>query len=65
MTAPVRKLYKEALGNNLFWEQFKTADPEGSRPNFFTSNAEKHFIVCIYEGWLIARGEFNDENYKI
>ncbi len=63
MRAAVRKLYNEAKNNDVFLEQFLAADPEAKRPNIFTDDVTKHFLVCVYEGWLIARGEFNDSDY--
>ena len=63
MTPSVRKLYKEAIINEQFNEEFKEADSEYRRPTVFSDYILKHYFVAVYQGWLIARGEFDDTKY--
>ena len=65
MDKKVKKLYKEALKNKQFNKEFKEQDSEYKKPNMFSESLFKHFYVAIYEGWLIGKGEFKEEEYEI
>jgi len=64
MDPKVRRLYKEALKNDEFNKQFREADEGYCRPNFFTDDINKVLYTLVYEGWLIARGEFIESKYE-
>ena len=63
MKKSIKNLYKEAVNNELFKTEFKKADIEYEEPKFYSSDKLKIIFACIYMGWLIGRGEFNQYKY--
>ena len=59
----VRRLYNEGVKNKEFNEQFKKMDSDYSKPNFLYSDKLKAAYALVYEGWLIAREEFDESKY--
>lgn len=64
MTEPVRKLYKESLDNEEFVQSLKEAEGKEYIRPIFRGNNTKVFVACIYMGWKMARGEYNESDYK-
>lgn len=63
MTPKLKKLYKESIKDKLFNKKFKESDSEYLKPNIFSSDIDKGVFTAVYFGWLIARGEFIENNY--
>ena len=40
------------------------ADDDFFIPNYLSSDMDKAIFGCLYEGWLIARGDFNESKYE-
>lgn len=64
MKRSVKKLYNEALENKEFNMDFKLSDSTYYKPNFFTDEIRKILYTSVYEGYLIAKGQFDEANYK-
>ena len=64
MTEPVKNLYKEGKANKVFLNELLAADPSARKPKWHWSDVEKALYAEIYMGWLIAKGLYNEENYK-
>lgn len=65
MIAPqLKRLYDEAKQNEAFKAEFKAADKEYFSPGPFIGDIKKSLFAMVYEGWLIARGEFNESKYE-
>ena len=64
MGAGVKKMYKEALANEMFNAEMYRADPEGYlKPHFWSDNKLKVIYTSAYYGWMVAYGLFNRKNY--
>jgi len=59
----VKRLYVASMKNKEFNDQFKKADSEYYAPSIFLSDKQRAAYALVYEGWLIARGEFIESNY--
>ena len=64
MRPNVKRLYKEAVKNQEFNEDFKSNDPEYIKPSFFTDKLIKLFYTSTYQGWLIGKGRYKESNYE-
>ena len=53
MTSKIKKIYKSGLKNEKFLEAIYEADMD-TKPNFFSSDLEKHLFASIYYGWLVS-----------
>ena len=60
----VHRLYKAGVKNKEFNKHFKKADSEYYVPGIFISDMKKAAYALVYEGWLIARWQFNESDYK-
>jgi len=59
----VKNLYDEAKENEEFKAQFRAADKEYFSPGVFIGDVRKALFAMVYEGWLIAKGEFDESKY--
>jgi len=64
MTEFVKKLYEEAKNNLNFREELRHSGEESYKPTIFWGDLHKICYAAIYQGWLVARGEYNESNYK-
>ena len=64
MTSRVKKLYKEAVKNKEFLTEYERVEPDFIKPRrLFMPNEIKIIYACIYQGWKIAHGTYNDKDY--
>lgn len=54
MTTKIKKVYKSAIKNTRFLQDIKEADND-TKPNFLSSDLEKHLFAAIYYGWLVGK----------
>ena len=54
MTKELKIMYKGAVKNKTFLQAIEDAHND-KKPNIFSHEAEKHFFVAVYYGWLVAQ----------
>ena len=64
MTGSVKNLYKEGKANKEFLNELLAADPSARKPKWYWSDLDEALYATIYMGWLVAKGLYNEENYK-
>lgn len=57
-------MYKEAKGNLEFQNDLKPHEPKRYKPRWHWNELEKTLFATVYMGWLIAKGKYNESNYK-
>jgi hypothetical protein len=64
MEDSVKNMYKEAKGNLEFQNDLKPHEPKRYKPRWHWNELEKTLFATVYMGWLIAKGKYNESNYK-
>ena len=59
----VKRMYNEAKVNKSFQDDLKKHEPDTYKPKLLWGDTEKVIYATIYMGWLIARGEYNENDY--
>jgi len=62
MTPIVKKIYKSGLKNGEFLSAIAEADGD-KKPNFFSSDLEKHLFAATYYGWMVSEYGIAWESY--
>jgi hypothetical protein len=64
MKPTVKKLYNEAKVNLDFQEELKLYEPDNYKPKLWWDKHKKVLYACLYMGYLIGKGKYNENNYK-
>lgn len=63
MTKKIKKLYKSSRNDKSFIDDLRKHEPKYCKIDWFFSDNEKIIIATIYMGWLLGKGQYNEEDF--
>ena len=64
MTPKVKKLFSQAMADKEFQAELKVHEPKHYKVGLFWTLTDKLTYASIYMGWLIAKGTYDENNFK-